>query len=278
MAFERRNAQSTPTSNTASQGAQATYLKEASMWKNMNVEKTEAVTLGVGIREKEGRKEVYIKISQLAKTATEWKAEHTLVPMSKWNLLRLKKYLEICEPVVGREVTEEDDCVIRLVNATTKSGVVLNVYCEPGDKGGKIVMLNAISYEAGEVVTERLFMLENIVDCFHTKVNTDIEELIAAIVYAYGEAQFSSSNGNGGEKKKVEERKKLLGGANRRVVPSAEGTGSDETPSDKVETPDENKRGANLGRKTPTSNTGTSVSTSDVVNNFANEESEDYGV
>lgn len=277
MAFERRNASTTASTNNQSQGAIATYLKESSMWKNMNIDKTEAVTLGVGIREKEGRKEVYIKISQLVKTGTEWKAEHTLVPMSKWNVMKLKKYLEICEPVVGRELTEEDDCIIRLVNATTKSGVVLNVYCEPVDKGGKIVMLNAITYEAGEVITERLFMLENIVDCFHEKVNTDIEELISALIYAYGEAQFTSSNGNGAEKKKVEERKKLLGGSNRRMTPAVDG-GNNEGTTEVANEEVPKRNIAGLGRNNPPVDAGKNVSASEVVNNFASETDDDYGV
>ena len=136
-------------------------------------------------------------------------------------------YLQIAQPVTG-EPTEADDCIIKLVNATTNTGVILQVYCEAGEKAGdRIFIFKAVQYEAGVVKEERVAILDSIQTIFHEKYNSDVEELLIYLNHALALSQFRDSSG-GSNKAAIEGRAKALSNS-RRGTPSLDAP-TDDTP------------------------------------------------
>lgn len=212
----QRKTNTTPDSNSPS----FNYITEASIWKDANAEKTEATTLVVGVRSKENKKEVYVKISTMVKTGTEWKATGMTIPLSKWNVLKLTKFIEIADVVA--DPTDDDDCIIKLISPQTKSGVVLHAYVESEKAGEKLYIIKLTQFDSGNPTDEKAIVLDNQMTVFHQKMNTDAEEFITLLKHALGIAQFRDSNSGASDKAAIDKRNNLLN-ASRRGTPSIDG-------------------------------------------------------
>lgn len=196
------------------------YITEASIWKDTNAEKTEASTLAVGVRSKDNKKEVYVKISTMTKTGTEWKSTGMTIPLSKWNVLKLAKFIEIADVVA--DPTDDDDCIIKLISPQTKSGVVLHSYVESEKAGEKLYIVKLTQFELGNPTDEKAIVLDNQMTVFHEKINTDAEEFITLLKHALGIAQFRDSNSGSSDKAAIDKRNNLLN-KSRRGTPSVDG-------------------------------------------------------